>query len=286
MRVVTNTADARSVVSPRMRTNTEILKKKQQAFSNNIKDLPSHHIQSLELFLPSAGVTLRQAIMGINISAKQPQSLFISVDADSWGRVIFTFHKKHMTEAVNIIPVIPVYLAHHYGARSWSWFTTEARDDIQDYYYDEPTGEIKSNEDQYVQDIVDETRWEDMEQDANQAKLDFSLSKWVVDVANIATGYQYGDNGTVKSGTSTITGMATDPTIDTDDTPGGISTLTGDSERDKVIQLLQNTSETTITEMLVFLEQRSAQSVNADEGTPAKTGDKSEDHGSTSPSQQ
>ena len=172
--------------------------------------------------------------MGIKTSAKENQSLFISTDADSWGRVIFTFHKNNATEAINIIPLLPIYLAHQYGPRAWSWFNQEAKNDLTEYYYDIDTGEIKCNEDQYVQDIVDEKRWEDNpEQSTNQIQIDFSLSEWVVDVENIAKGNQFNDNGTVKTANQSSDGNTTATTINSDNTTGGISTLTGESERDQ-----------------------------------------------------
>ena len=63
----------------------------------------------------------------------------------------------------NIIPVLPIYLAHIYGAGAWSWFNQKAKVDLSDYYYDTNSGEIKCNEEKYIQDIVDENRWEDDE---------------------------------------------------------------------------------------------------------------------------
>ena len=260
MRVVTNTADARTPVSPRMRTNTEILKNKQTVFQNSIMTLPNHYIQSLDLFLPSAGVSLRQAIMGIKTSSKQSQSLFISADSDSWGRTIFSFHKKNETEAINIVPVLPIYLAHHYGARSWSWFNQEAKDDLSDYYYDEKSGEIRCNEDKYIQEIVDENRWEDNEfgKKISNIQFDFSLAKWVVDVDNMATGNQYGDNGTVKTGMQSTDD--TDPSTMTDQSPGGISTLTGESDRAKLLNILKHKSDSDIADFLLLISPKDTES--------------------------
>ena len=212
--------------------------------------LPTHYIQSLDLFLPSAGVTLRQAIMGIKTSAENPTSLFISTDTDSWGRVIFTFHKSQDTEAANIVPVLPIYLTHHYGNRAWAWFNEEAKEELAEYYYDEPSGEIRCHEDEYIQEIIDETRWESL--DDQETQVEFSLAQWVVDIEHQATANQYGDNGTVKTGANTSTG-GDSKTNNTTTTEEGLSTLTGDTSKDQLISLLLKKSEQDLNNLLNLL---------------------------------
>ena len=118
-----------------------------------------------------------------------------------------------------------------------------------DYYYDDPSGEIKCREDQYIQNLVDENRWENDTQQ-KQVNIDFSLSKWVIDIENLPTGNQYGDNGTVKTASPSTDGSSTHPTSDSSRTPGGISTLTEESDRDKLSSLLQNTSDKVIADIL------------------------------------
>ena len=261
MRVVNNTADPKAVVSPKMRTNVDILRNKQTVFSKNIRHFPSHHIQSLELFLPSAGITLRQALMGIKTSAEQQKSLFISADTDPWDRIMFTFHKRHEEEALSIIPVLPVYIAHQYGPRSWSWFNANAKEELTDYYYHPESGEIRCSDDKYYQDIVDENQWES-KPESNKVQVEFSLAKWVVDINNMPTSNQYDDNGTVRSGLqssvnendSGVHSNTSDTATDTTSTNGGISTLTGDSEKDKLIELLKDKPNHLITDIINQLQ--------------------------------
>ena len=260
MRVVTNTSDPRSAVSPRMRINAETLRSKQRMFENSIQTLPSHYIQSLDLFLPSIGTSLRQAIMGIKTSASTSKSLFISTDTDSWGRVIFTFHKSKDTEAASIIPVLPVYLAHHYGARAWSWFNQEAKEELADYFYDEESGEIKCQEDQYSQELIDEDRWESLDDNEKQIQVDFSLAQWVVDIDQQATGNQYDDNGTVKTSDQTTTAGTSKPdtaktTVITEE---GLSSIT-DESKDNIINILLNKSDSELEFIMKVMEHRTKQ---------------------------
>ena len=250
MRIVANTADPKAVVSPKQRTQAEVLKNKQKVFLKNIGTMSNYHIQGIDLFIEKCGVSLRQAVMSIKISKEATHNLFISADTNSWGGVTFTYAKEFEQEATSIIPVLPIYLAEVYNSHAWSWFNAEARSDLKDYSFNKDTGEIVSNEEEYIQDILDEDRWTSDKQD--NPSFEFSISNWVV-TKSPATGNFYNDNGTVVTDTSTHP----DGTTTTDDagsSKGGISSMTGDSQREILEQKLTSLSDAQLMKLLALLE--------------------------------
>ena len=175
--------------------------------------------------------------MSIKMSKSASNNLFIAVDTDYSGNVVFTFHKDYENEAINIIPVLPIYLEFNYGPRAWGWFNADAKEDLSGYYYDKNTGEILSNESGYTDQILTEDMWQ-TEDDHTSSKgkiFEFSLSEWFINDKPNTTNV-YNDNGTVKSGmskqddTSTATEETTPSTTEGKATSmDGLSSLTQDS---------------------------------------------------------
>ena len=85
----------------------------------------------------------------------------------------------------------------------------------------------------------------------------------MIDIENLPTGNQFGDNGTVKSVTPSTDGSNTHPTSDSSQTTSGISTLMGESDRGKLSTILQSTSDSIIADILKRLTQTS-ESPNSD----------------------
>ena len=94
-------------------------------------------------------------------SSKQPQqNLFISVDTMSNNdNIIFSFKKEFQDEALTAIPALPLILEKQpkLGSKVWTWFSADAKDEAQGYYWDKEKG-ICSEEDDIMDEIVLE--WE------------------------------------------------------------------------------------------------------------------------------
>ena len=235
MRIVPVTSDPRTPVTPKLRAQAHALKNKQKVFAKNIRTMSNHYIQSLDLYIEACKMSFRQAVMSIKTSVSAKNNLFIATDTDYTGNVVFTFHKDYANEAISIIPVLPVYLAHLYGPRAWGWFNADAKSDLQGYYFDESTGEILSHEGAYTEEILQEGMWmtEDDLKTEGAKLFEFSLSEWFINSAPNKTN-AYNDNGTVKSGVtvsfagdvSASTGDIPTLTSTTASSAKGLSTLT------------------------------------------------------------
>ena len=92
--------------------------------------------------------------MGLRSNRDPEKNMFLNVDVHMYTTTVtFLFHEDMTQEAMTAIPALPVILEAKFGARIWDWFSEEAKEHAQGYYWDPKTG-LKSEEDERMAEIL------------------------------------------------------------------------------------------------------------------------------------
>jgi hypothetical protein len=184
------------------RSNIRVLHSKQKLFIKNIKTHKSNTIQGLDYYIEEYEVTLRQMKMGIRTSMDDDKSVFIPVKDAGNISAVFTFHKKNLDKARQLVTALPIVLEMKYGPRIWTWFTEDAKAETPGWFFDKQLGKIVSPDKQYMKDILEDSDWDDdliEEQDEDEPLQRFSFDNKIVLNAPAKSNHCDGDNGSVKT---------------------------------------------------------------------------------------
>ena len=251
MRFIPNILDTRFITTTK--TKMKVLKSvsKQKHFLAKTQTATSYTIMGLDYVQPNIGSSLREIIMGIRSNTDPEKNLFLNVDEHMYtSTVTFLFHEDFTQEAMTAIPALPVILEAKLGPRIWQWFSEEAKQHAEGYYWNEETG-LQSQEDERLSTILGDcgNDWgSDDDDDKSTASTASNLSRIepfkIVTDSNGANQY-YDDGSTVGTFKSTVgkmtPGMQEDMEMDTASTgdpvtPSPASTLTKSANWEEDLQ--------------------------------------------------
>ena len=139
---VPNTIDSRIPAPKRRVVNAAKMRERQRIFLSKMSIVPSYHIAALDIGLGIChNISLRQAIMAMKSFEFPEMNLFRSVDQNVYeGRVYFVVHKKLLSEANEVVPIIAKIMEIKYGPRVWNWFFNSAKDAVAGYEWSQEQG--------------------------------------------------------------------------------------------------------------------------------------------------
>lgn len=145
IRFIPNTSDSRFITT--QKTKDRIIKciSKQKLFFESTRTAKNYSIIGLDNYIPAIGVTMRQAIMGLQSSSQEDRNLFLVVDKQTiTNTVVFAFYKDLESEANTAIFALPLILEWNYDAVIWKWFTDKACVTSEGFKYVPNKGIIES----------------------------------------------------------------------------------------------------------------------------------------------
>ena len=174
--------------------------KKHYSFMEQCEVSRYQHIIELDHYIPSLAITLRQAIMHIR-STTINWNLFVAVDTSYTGQFVdFAFRRELREEALNMIAALPLFLEHTLSSyKVWKWFTREARDEADNYKWDDELGVIPKADMDGLNTQLD--GWEDLD-DGDEAEHEYEgtrlLHTFQLDLEKLGTN-TYGDEGSIAT---------------------------------------------------------------------------------------
>lgn len=234
MRFIPNIMDTRFITTAKTKMKVVKSVSKQKHFLAKTQTATSYTIMGLDYVQPNIGSSLREIIMGIRSNSDPEKNLFLNVDEHMYtSTVTFLFHEDFTQEAMTAIPALPVILEAKLGSRIWQWFSEEAKQHAEGYYWSEEKG-LQSQEDERLSTILGDwgTEWgSDDDDDRSTASTASNVSR--IEPFKIVTDEngknQYYDDGstvgTFKSTIGKITpGMQNDMDMDDNESTGNAST--------------------------------------------------------------
>jgi hypothetical protein len=256
MRFIPNILDTWFITTAKTKMKVVKSVSKQKHFLAKTQTATSYTIIGLDYVQPNLGRSLREIIMSIRSNTDPEKNLFLNVDEHMYtSTVTFLFHEDFTQEAMTAIPALPVILEAKLGPRIWNWFSEEAKQHSEGYYWTEETG-LHSHEDERLSSILGDwgTEWgSDDDDDKSMASAASSVRR--VEPFKIVTdasgkNQYYDDGSTVGTFKSTIakisqsaegdmdmesTASTGDPTRETEN-PSPASTLTKSTNWEEELQ--------------------------------------------------
>ena len=172
--------------------------KKHIKFMEQTDVISTPNIIELDAIIPRYQTSLRNLIMHIFSSKNSNWNLFVSVDTSYYGDVLFAFRTELANEAKNMLAVLPLFLEATLGHSDvWKWFTSQARDEAQDYKWDLQHGLVSKCGD--ISDFqIDD--WEHLDELAEAADSDDveMLQPFKLDMMHFGNN-TYRDDGTIQT---------------------------------------------------------------------------------------
>jgi hypothetical protein len=148
MQFIPNIMDTRFIMTTKTKMKVVKSVSKQKHFLAKTQTATSYMIMGLEYIQPNIRSSLREIIMGIRSNSDPEKNHFLNVDEHMYisTDVTFLFHEDFTQEAMTAIPALPVILEAKLGSRIWQWFSEEAKQHAEGYYWNKETG-LQSEED-------------------------------------------------------------------------------------------------------------------------------------------
>ena len=172
--------------------------KKHFAFMELCEVSRNQHIIELNHYIPSLDLTLHQAIMHIR-STTTNWNLFVAVYTSWTGQFVdFAFRRELRKEALNMIAALPLFLEHTLSSsKVWKWFTRAARDEADNYKWDNELGVIPKTVTSGMNTQL--VGWEDLD-DGDEEEHEFEgtrlLHSFQLDLEKLGAN-TYGDDGSI-----------------------------------------------------------------------------------------
>ncbi len=200
MRFVPNIADNSIPTTMTTRSRVKALMSKQRKFLKNTEVASTHTMRGLDYMVPHIGYTLRQILMNLRSPEDATKGLFVSIDERAWNdQTQFVFHKDLEQEARTTIPLLSIILEVHFGPRVWEWFTDDAKEQTEGFYWDTVNGCVRSDEEAMTKEILED--WSDDSELESDEEPDDENIKMVINfqMNGQPMKNQYGDTGSVKT---------------------------------------------------------------------------------------
>ena len=154
MRFIPNILDTRFITTAKTKMKVMKSVSKQKHFLAKKQTATSYALMGLDYVQPNIGSSLREIVMGIRSNTDPEKNLFLNIDEHMYtSTVTFLFHEDFTQEAMMAIPALPVILEAKMGPRIWQWFSKEAKQHAEGYYWNEEKG-LQSEEDERLSTIL------------------------------------------------------------------------------------------------------------------------------------
>ena len=197
-RFVPNVEDHRFIhTTPGRLAYTNSLKKHIK-FMEQTDVISTPNIIELDAIIPRYQTSLRNLIMHIFSSKNNNWNLFVAVDTSYYGDVLFAFRTELANEAKNMLAALPLFLEATLGHSDvWKWFTSQARDEAQDYRWDLQHGLVSKCGDIKDFQIDDWEHLDDLVEVVDSDDAD-ALQPFKLDMTQFGSN-TYRDDGTIQT---------------------------------------------------------------------------------------